>query len=210
MSPKSTCTDPMCACRGGPCAECPDSQCACSANSERECEVCARQRTWGAPAPGESYEDLMNALHSINTAAVALPGFEVRHEGGLGAVVRNIVDTITHCATQAPAPAPDPNNPGWCIGCNPDNCEGCGNGLPPPSPAVAHGWRPIETAPMDGTTIVLRRGQRVYSGRWGRGTYNTGWLSHDSDIVFAFSPLNPPTHWMPLDSDAPVQHKEQP
>lgn len=26
----------------------------------------------------------------------------------------------------------DPNNPGWCIGCTPDDCIGCGIGLPTP------------------------------------------------------------------------------
>lgn len=36
------------------------------------------------------------------------------------------------CLTQALAtaePVADPANPGWCIGCNPDNCIGCGMGL---------------------------------------------------------------------------------
>jgi hypothetical protein len=36
--------------------------------------------------------------------------------------------------TDFPAPA-DPANPGWCIGCNPDNCIGCGNGLPDARPS---------------------------------------------------------------------------
>ncbi len=26
-------------------------------------------------------------------------------------------------------PKADPLNPGWCVGCNPDNCSGCGIGL---------------------------------------------------------------------------------
>lgn len=77
------------------------------------------------------------------------------------------------------------------------------------SPAVAHGWQPIETAPKDGTVIALRRDKYVYSGRWGNGTYNTGWLAHGSYMVFAFSPLNPPTHWMPLESDVPVQENDR-
>lgn len=59
-------------------------------------------------------------------------------------------------------------------------------------------WLPIESAPKDGTVIALRRGQSVHSGRWARGTYTTGWLSLDSDAVFAFGKINPPTHWMPL------------
>lgn len=51
------------------------------------------------PVAGESYNDLFNALQRIDTAAVALPGFEVRHEGGLDAVVRNIVEAIERCAS---------------------------------------------------------------------------------------------------------------
>ena len=43
----------------------------------------------------ESWEDLHNALQRIDTAAVGLPTFEVRHEGGLDAVTQNIVDAIT-------------------------------------------------------------------------------------------------------------------
>ena len=45
-------------------------------------------------------EDLHNALQRIDTAAVGLPTFEVRHEGGLDAVTQNIVDAITALHTQ--------------------------------------------------------------------------------------------------------------
>ena len=44
--------------------------------------------------PVETWEDLHNALQRIDTAAVGLPTFQVRHEGGLDAVVQNIVDAI--------------------------------------------------------------------------------------------------------------------
>lgn len=42
----------------------------------------------------ESYEDLWNALQRIDSVAVTLPTFEVRHEGGLDAAMQNIVDAI--------------------------------------------------------------------------------------------------------------------
>ena len=32
-------------------------------------------------------------------------------------------------ASNNPTPQADPRNPGWCLGCNPDNCMGCGIGL---------------------------------------------------------------------------------
>ena len=44
-----------------------------------------------AQEPMETYEDLWNALQKIDTYAVFLPTFEVVKEGGLDAVVENIV-----------------------------------------------------------------------------------------------------------------------
>ena len=58
--------------------------------------VRADERALAAPVQEsvESWEDLRNALQRIDTAAVGLPTFEIRHEGGLDAVVQNIVDAI--------------------------------------------------------------------------------------------------------------------
>lgn len=53
----------------------------------------AAARALAQPAQ-ESLEDLRGALHRIDTVAVGLPTFEVRHEGGLDAFVQNIVDAI--------------------------------------------------------------------------------------------------------------------
>ena len=61
-------------------------------------------------------------------------------------------------------------------------------------------WQPIETAPMDGTTILLglpvcgnlwAEDRRVYEGRWHEreGT----WTSINGFILFSVA-----THWMPL------------
>jgi hypothetical protein len=47
---------------------------------------------------GDSYADLFNALQRIETAAVFLPSFKITHEGGLEAVVQNIVDAIAALA----------------------------------------------------------------------------------------------------------------
>lgn len=44
--------------------------------------------------PVDSYDDLWNALQRIDCAAVGMPTFKVRHEGGLDAFVQNIVDAI--------------------------------------------------------------------------------------------------------------------
>lgn len=43
---------------------------------------------------GDTYDDLWNALQRVDTAACMLPTFEVRHEGGIGPVTRNIVEAI--------------------------------------------------------------------------------------------------------------------
>lgn len=52
----------------------------------------------GSEAPSdtaETYAELFNALQRIDTAAVSLPGFSVRHEGGIDAFTQNIVDAIS-------------------------------------------------------------------------------------------------------------------
>ena len=62
-------------------------------------------------------------------------------------------------------------------------------------------WRPIETAPKDGTEIILSREARVTSGLWfdmggdDEGAEGwSGWVSQDG----GFSEEHPPTNWMPL------------
>jgi hypothetical protein len=53
---------------------------------------------------GDSYADLFNALQRIETAAVFLPSFKITHEGGLEAVVQNIVDAIAALAQPVQEP----------------------------------------------------------------------------------------------------------
>ena len=77
-------------------------------------------------------------------------------------------------------------------------------------------WHPIETAPKDGTQIILRNGNRVTAGAWVEwvktyceyhsttGVYlgpsigddGSEWASWDG----GFAEDDPPTHWMPLPS----------
>lgn len=87
------------------------------------------------------------------------------------------------------------------------------------SSQVVAGWMPIETAPKDGTEIMLARGDRVTLGSWmkpdelPRLIYRDGfapeeewdefesyWASSDG----GFTEEEPPTHWMPRPT-APVQ-----
>ena len=59
-------------------------------------------------------------------------------------------------------------------------------------------WQPIETAPKDGTKILIwgRGGARVV--RWSLGPYNRKTRRYDEDWadggMFGFEP----THWQPL------------
>jgi len=81
----------------------------------------------------------------------------------------------------------------------------------------ARRWKPIESAPKDGTPIILRRGERVTPGQWvaasesgeqhfwdlegryqgseivGR-THDAYWMSDDG----GFTADEPPTHWTPI------------
>lgn len=52
-------------------------------------------------------------------------------------------------------------------------------------------WRPIDTAPKDGTIIVLRVGPYVPAV----GKYEGGWCIGDP---FGVQHPYSPTHWMPL------------
>lgn len=54
-------------------------------------------------------------------------------------------------------------------------------------------WRPIETAPRDGTRILLHRAGQ---GRW--STFVGAWSDHDRFWHDANSLFRDPTHWMPL------------
>lgn len=62
-------------------------------------------------------------------------------------------------------------------------------------------WWPIETAPKNGTTILLSNGTWINFGRWHRHLYgrgSPGWVINDCGTVERI------THWMPL----PVPPKE--
>lgn len=66
---------------------------------------------------------------------------------------------------------------------------------------VASPWQPIETAPRDGTPILVFYGERIgmdryYVRYWDRGDWATdkeGWVDHWRQIR-----PEQPTHWMPL------------
>ncbi|QZP24167.1 DUF551 domain-containing protein [Pseudomonas mosselii] len=77
------------------------------------------------------------------------------------------------------------------------------------------GWQAIDSAPRDGTEIILRKGDRVTAGAWiewskseasfnsrgdylGQDEYDSGahWASWDG----GFCEDDEPTHWQPLPS----------
>jgi hypothetical protein len=79
--------------------------------------------------------------------------------------------------------------------------------------ALLNPWRPIASAPRDGTTITLRRGNKVATGSW----LEWGDTRPDHDELGkcvgeryqapgaiwscptgGFAAGEPPTHWMPL------------
>jgi len=64
------------------------------------------------------------------------------------------------------------------------------------------GWQPIETAPKDGSTVLLA--ERTWGGDLvvTPGSYHEdyhGWWEHGSHPTdYADQPIDNPTHWMPL------------
>lgn len=61
-----------------------------------------------------------------------------------------------------------------------------GRETPAPTPSR---WQPIETAPKDGTWIVVTRGEIAHVVLW----FFDDWAREDMWVV------PPPTHWMPLE-----------
>ena len=74
--------------------------------------------------------------------------------------------------------------------------------------AAPSGWQPIETAPRDGTNVLLvNRKGNMATGLWMSGPIGTGWVLRGGSApnVF-FNEHHGPTHWMPL--PAPPAHDQ--
>lgn len=89
--------------------------------------------------------------------------------------------------------------------------------------AEADNWIPIESAPLDGSEILLMRGERVTSGAWiewtstcpeyhsSTGAY-LGQSEQDSGASWAswdggFTEEEPPTHWKRLPKPQAMERK---
>lgn len=68
----------------------------------------------------------------------------------------------------------------------------------------AGGWQPIETAPRDGTPVIVARHMDEFGwirgwARWAGGDgFVSGWVSYGFDPVMGELGLAHPTHWQPL------------
>ena len=70
-------------------------------------------------------------------------------------------------------------------------------------------WQPIDTAPKDGTDILLFRSGAVHRGRWEKQRYHERPKPYWSDdlergLGVIWCREHPPTHWMPL-PEPPVE-----
>jgi hypothetical protein len=59
----------------------------------------------------------------------------------------------------------------------------------------AEGWRDIESAPKDGTNILLAHALAVFDGYW--DVYANGWVDDVTDL-YEDKITYQPTHWRPL------------
>lgn len=62
-------------------------------------------------------------------------------------------------------------------------------------------WQPIETAPKDGTEILVFVGGTIIIGSWSNGSVlrDEGWYDAEAGVKFVNGLLDP-THWQPLPS----------
>ncbi len=85
----------------------------------------------------------------------------------------------------------------WRGDAGPEYCGDCHRAWP------FRAWQPIETAPKDGTTILVFQ-EAIGTAYWFEGTDGShGWIVHDvarDDWTRSASHrgVDPPTHWMPL------------
>jgi hypothetical protein len=84
-----------------------------------------------------------------------------------------------------------------------------GTGAKTHADVLADLWMPIETAPKDGTRIMLADATDVETGQWveaiafpnTRTEFPAGWEDDRYDAAHVFEPGflgKQPTHWMPL------------
>jgi hypothetical protein len=65
-------------------------------------------------------------------------------------------------------------------------------------------WQPIETAPKDGTPVLIWSNGRLYDALWDEDEYNPeteeftgGWKARWAEIDSYSVSVKNPTHWMP-------------
>jgi hypothetical protein len=68
------------------------------------------------------------------------------------------------------------------------SCDKCGAGPYPECPPCPHQWQPIETAPRDGTVILIATYAAWALSYWDDGSWRWGVRKEEME----------PTHWMPL------------
>jgi hypothetical protein len=65
-------------------------------------------------------------------------------------------------------------------------------------------WQPIDTAPKDGTVVILADVHSVWTGFWHNGKDNywgfEGWYEEDQRANILTAKPSPATDWMPLPS----------
>lgn len=88
-----------------------------------------------------------------------------------------------------------------------EHCLWARNGntpCPHVQPAIQQGWQPIETAPKDGTWVILARSNDAV----GPNYWTDYWIGSDIQDWAKSTLSNPPTHWMPLPA-APTPQGEK-
>ena len=139
---------------------------------------------------------------------------EVGFDISAGIFGKHLSDWLRATAKELDRRASPASVPAWTHSCNAlcidglelwiPQCPHCGK--PAPTPPVSEDrWQPIETAPKDGSYVLLagKRREDIASGYWPQSAYagNGAW-------IWPFVHKHP-THWMPLPK-APAMQEDKP
>lgn len=173
---------------------------------ERACETMALARGWKWSQYQDGHKEIQRGQMRAALQSIAQP---VRMPDEMVRKLCKLAKHADDCLSHHPLPTGEGN---WHCSCGYDNYVLDGephpsilSASPQPQQAAPDGWMPIETAPKDGTTILLACRDRVTVGdwismemlkNWDGNDFEPHWQSWDGGFIAGSE--HDATHWIPL------------